>query len=111
MKTSNEKLRKMLRCIQRGTESHWFGNSFSERTLFSFLNLGSGLSPFLLLDCAGFKEFQSTNERHGVGEHPHCGSEPIQEPRVGSGRFVMSTAQEIRQAMADFQNGKMGRLR
>ncbi len=38
-----------------------------------------------------------------------CG-EPINEPIVGSGPFVMNTTQEIRQAMADYQSGKMGRL-
>lgn len=38
-----------------------------------------------------------------------CG-EPIDEPIVGSGPFVMNTAQEIRQAMADYQSGKMGHL-
>jgi redox-sensitive bicupin YhaK (pirin superfamily) len=36
--------------------------------------------------------------------------EPIQEPIVGSGPFVMNTAQEIRQAMVDYQNGRMGSL-
>ena len=36
--------------------------------------------------------------------------EPIDEPIVGSGPFVMNTSQEIRQAMADYQSGKMGRL-
>ena len=38
-----------------------------------------------------------------------CG-EPINEPIVGSGPFVMNTAEEIRQAMADYQSGKMGRI-
>jgi redox-sensitive bicupin YhaK (pirin superfamily) len=38
-----------------------------------------------------------------------CG-EPIGEPIVGSGPFVMNTPAEIRQAMADYQSGKMGRL-
>jgi hypothetical protein len=38
-----------------------------------------------------------------------CG-EPIDEPIVGSGPFVMNTAQEIRQAMTDYQSGKMGHL-
>lgn len=38
-----------------------------------------------------------------------CG-EPIDEPIVGQGPFVMNTAQEIRQAMADYLSGKMGRL-
>lgn len=36
--------------------------------------------------------------------------EPIDEPIVGSGPFVMNTAEEIRQAMADYQSGKIGRL-
>jgi len=38
-----------------------------------------------------------------------CG-EPIDEPVVGSGPFVMNSPQEIRQAMADYQSGKMGHL-
>jgi len=38
------------------------------------------------------------------------GGEPIQEPIAGSGPFVMNTAQEIRQAIVDYQNGKLGRL-
>ena len=36
--------------------------------------------------------------------------EPIDEPIVGSGPFVMNTADEIRQAMADYSSGKMGHL-
>ena len=38
-----------------------------------------------------------------------CG-QPIDEPIVGQGPFVMNTHQEIRQAMEDYQNGKMGHL-
>jgi redox-sensitive bicupin YhaK (pirin superfamily) len=36
--------------------------------------------------------------------------QPIDEPIVGSGPFVMITSQEIRQAVTDFQSGRMGRL-
>lgn len=38
------------------------------------------------------------------------GGEPIDEPVVGQGPFVMNSLQEIRQAMLDYQNGKMGNL-
>ncbi len=38
-----------------------------------------------------------------------CG-EPIDEPIVGSGPFVMNTSQEIHQAMMDYQEGRMGHL-
>lgn len=36
--------------------------------------------------------------------------EPIDEPVVGHGPFVMNSTQEIREALADFQNGRMGTL-
>ena len=36
--------------------------------------------------------------------------EPLEEPVVGQGPFVMNTRDEIRQAIQDFQNGSMGRL-
>jgi redox-sensitive bicupin YhaK (pirin superfamily) len=38
-----------------------------------------------------------------------CG-EPIEEPIVGHGPFVMNSSQEIHQAIADYQSGKMGHL-
>jgi redox-sensitive bicupin YhaK (pirin superfamily) len=38
-----------------------------------------------------------------------CG-EPIDEPIVGSGPFVMNNTEEIRQAIADYQSGKMGHM-
>lgn len=36
--------------------------------------------------------------------------EPIDEPLVGYGPFVMNTMAEIREAIADFQSGRMGTL-
>lgn len=38
-----------------------------------------------------------------------CG-EPIDEPIVGSGPFVMNSAEEIQRAIMDYQSGKMGHL-
>ena len=38
-----------------------------------------------------------------------CG-QPIDEPIVGHGPFVMNTREEIRQAIVDYQSGRMGHL-
>ena len=38
------------------------------------------------------------------------GGEPINEPIVASGPFVMNTEQEIRIAMMDYQSGRMGQM-
>jgi hypothetical protein len=38
------------------------------------------------------------------------GGEPIAEPIVASGPFVMNTEQEIRRAIMDYHSGRMGML-
>lgn len=74
---NDDKSVKKLRCIQRSAGSHWVGNGFPVRSLFAYPNLGPVLSPFLLLDYAGPMKFPPTNERLGVGEHPHRGFETV----------------------------------
>src|SRR5713101_572678 len=63
--TNEEKSIKKLRCIQRSADRHWVGNGFPVRTLFAYPNLGSVVTPFLLLDYAGPMEFAPTTERRG----------------------------------------------
>ncbi len=36
--------------------------------------------------------------------------EPLDEPIVGYGPFVMNTEAEIHQAISDFQSGRLGQL-
>ena len=76
-RTTEDEAVKKLRCIQRSVDRHWVGNGFPVRTLFAYPNLGPVLSPFLLLDYAGPMEFAPTDERRGVGEHPHRGFETV----------------------------------
>jgi redox-sensitive bicupin YhaK (pirin superfamily) len=61
--------------IQRSTDSHWVGNGFPVRTVFSYQN--AGLSPFLLLDYAGPARFEPSAEPRGVDWHPHRGFETV----------------------------------
>lgn len=57
---------------------HWVGDGFPVRSLFSYDRMGaSNISPFLLLDYAGPSEFQPTQRRRGVGQHPHRGFETV----------------------------------
>ncbi|MBV4459288.1 pirin family protein [Pseudomonas sp. COR58] len=63
--------------IYTSPRGHWVGDGFPVRTLFSYDNLARHISPFLLLDHAGPAEFTPTEERRGVGQHPHRGFETV----------------------------------
>lgn len=73
---SDPSLKKVQR-ILRSHGGHWVGNGFPVRTLFAYPDLGQVLSPFLMLDYAGPMDFPPTDERLGVGEHPHRGFETV----------------------------------
>jgi redox-sensitive bicupin YhaK (pirin superfamily) len=68
---------KKLAMIKRSTDRHWVGDGFPVRSIFSYNNLAEEMSPFLLMDYAGPAEFSPTNQRRGVGEHPHRGFETV----------------------------------
>jgi redox-sensitive bicupin YhaK (pirin superfamily) len=59
------------------TGSHWVGDGFPVRTLFSDDTVGRHLSPFLMLDYAGPEHFTPTSHQRGVGQHPHRGFETV----------------------------------
>jgi hypothetical protein len=63
--------------IYSAPASHWVGDGFPVRTLFSYDRMGKQLSPFLLLDFAGPSEFAPARTQRGVGEHPHRGFETV----------------------------------
>jgi redox-sensitive bicupin YhaK (pirin superfamily) len=73
----SEKSPKQLRTVLRSAGGHWVGDGFPVRTLFFYSEMGRELSPFLMLDYAGPREFPPTRERLGVGEHPHRGFETV----------------------------------
>ena len=56
---------------------HWVGDGFPVRTLFSYDDIADQISPFLLLDYAGPHTFAPTDQKRGVGQHPHRGFETV----------------------------------
>ena len=68
---------KRIVSIERGPATHWVGDGFPVRTIFTFDTLGYRISPFLLLDYAGPTKFDPAEEPRGVGEHPHRGFETV----------------------------------
>ena len=63
--------------IYTSPRGHWVGDGFPVRTLFSYDTMGKQISPFLLLDHAGPAAFTPTEQRRGVGQHPHRGFETV----------------------------------
>ena len=63
--------------VHTAPHSHWVGDGFPVRSLFSYDSLGKQLNPFLLLDHAGPANFEPTKGKRGVGSHPHRGFETV----------------------------------
>ncbi|MGZ5077501.1 MAG: pirin family protein, partial [Methylobacter sp.] len=68
---------KQLHRITRTNQSHWVGDGFPVRTLFSYNTPDAEISPFLMLDYAGPTEFPPATKPRGVGFHPHRGFETV----------------------------------
>jgi redox-sensitive bicupin YhaK (pirin superfamily) len=68
---------KTISLIKRSNGSHWVGDGFPVRNIFSYRDLARELSPFVLMDYAGPADFAPTDERRGVGAHPHRGFETV----------------------------------
>jgi hypothetical protein len=56
---------------------HWVGDGFPVRSLFSYNTHAKEMSPFLLLDYAGPRDFPAAERPRGVGQHPHRGFETV----------------------------------
>jgi redox-sensitive bicupin YhaK (pirin superfamily) len=64
--------------VYSAPQSHWVGDGFPVRSLFSYAKFAKQLSPFLLLDYAGPAEFKPSNKgQRGVDVHPHRGFETV----------------------------------
>jgi len=63
--------------VHQPPATHWVGDGFPVRTLFSYADVGARISPFLLLDYATPTHFPPTERRRGVGVHPHRGFETV----------------------------------
>ena len=68
---------KKLAFIKRNGGSHWVGDGFPVRGIFSYNDIADELSPFLLMDYAGPADFPATTRKLGVGQHPHRGFETV----------------------------------
>ncbi len=68
---------KAIHSIFQNPSSHWVGNGFPVRSLFTYQSQAEARSPFLLLDYAGPATFPGDGAKRGVGEHPHRGFETV----------------------------------
>ena len=63
--------------VHGAPRSHWVGDGFPVRSMFSYDGQTQAVSPFLMLDYAGPMHFPPASRPRGVGEHPHRGFETV----------------------------------
>lgn len=69
---------KTVENILTNAASHWVGDGFPVRSLFSYNGDTRSISPFLLFDHAGPWNFEPNDGApRGVGQHPHRGFETV----------------------------------
>ena len=68
---------KQVRFKRHNPRTHWVGDGFPVRSVFSYTDIAGEISPFLMMDYASPTEFPPTEQRKGVGEHPHRGFETV----------------------------------
>lgn len=69
---------KKITGFHRNSNSHWVGDGFPVRSLFSYHDDTAAIDPFLLFDYAGPHIFDpNMGSPCGVGQHPHRGFETV----------------------------------
>ena len=69
---------KKIKYTYTADQKHWVGDGFHVYGLLRPSDeLNQFISPFVMLDYASPKEFSITDQRRGVGEHPHRGIETV----------------------------------
>lgn len=66
-----------LLSIHTAGSTHWIGDGFPTRTVFSYDTVGDYTSPFLLFDVSGPQAFKPSSKLRGIGQHPHRGFETV----------------------------------
>jgi len=70
-------MKKIKTILPANNHSHWVGDGFNVRPVFAQLAFTQDISPFLMFDYAAPREFEATQEKLGVGPHPHRGFETV----------------------------------
>ncbi len=94
---------KTIHRIVRDVASHWVGDGFPVRSLFSYNQDANLYDPFLLLDYGGPYTFTPSEALRGVGEHPHRGFETVTIVYQGELEHRDSTGSQGRIGPGDVQ--------